>query len=88
MQVVLEIPDELSQRLTRDGKSATRTTLEALAIEAYRTRAFSPAETRRLLGFETRYEFDGFLKAHGVEEGAYDLADLEHDRKVLESLPL
>jgi hypothetical protein len=88
MQVVLEIPEELSQRLSRDGRSAARATLEALAIEGYRTGAFTPRETRDLLGFETRYELDGFLKAHGVEEGAYSLEDLQRDDQVLENLPL
>jgi hypothetical protein len=34
---------------------------------------------RELLGFETRYELDGFLKAHGVWERAYSIQDLEKD---------
>jgi len=87
MQVLLEIPDDLNQWMTQDGKSAARAALEALAIEAYRSGAFSGPETRRILGFGTQYELDGFLKDHGVEEGAYDLEDLEHDRQVLERLP-
>jgi hypothetical protein len=32
-----------------------------------------------LLGFETRDEFDGFLKAHQVWEHAYGVEDLEKD---------
>lgn len=86
MQVVLDIPDDLNRRLERDGKSAERTTLEALAVEAYRSGAFTAFEARRLLGIETQYEFETFLQAHGVQEGAYDVEDLERDRLVLANL--
>jgi hypothetical protein len=37
-----------------------------LALEEYKAGRITKAELRRLLGFETRYELDGFLKAHDV----------------------
>ena len=61
-------------------------TLEAVAIEGYRSGALSSYQTRRLLGFETRYELDGFLKAHKVWEQAYSLEDLEQDRRIMQQL--
>jgi predicted HTH domain antitoxin len=79
MQVTVEIPDEIAQRLTPNGQDPARTTLEAVAIEGYRSGALTAHQTRRLLGFETRYELDGFLKAHNVWEHAYSLEDFEHD---------
>jgi hypothetical protein len=81
MQLTVEIPDDMAQSLTPNGEDPARTALEAVAIEGYRSGSLSPAQTRRLLGFETRYELDGFLKAHNVWEHAYSLEDLEQDRE-------
>ena len=39
-----------------------------------------------MLGFETRFELDGFLKEHQVWEHAYDLQDLEQDRETIRQL--
>jgi len=86
MQVTVEIPDDMAQRLIPEGQDPARTTLEAIAIEGYRSGALSSYQTRILLGFETRYELDGFLKAHNVWERAYSLADLEQDRLTLQSV--
>jgi hypothetical protein len=44
----------------------SRRALEALALEEYKASRLSGAQLRRLLGFETRYELDGFLKSHNV----------------------
>jgi predicted HTH domain antitoxin len=81
MQVTVEIPDDMAQKLTPAGQDPARTTLEAIAIEGYRSGALTASQTRRLLGFETRYELDGFLKAHNVSEHAYSFDDLENDRR-------
>jgi len=84
MQVTVEIPDDMAQRLAVPGQEPARTTLEAVAIEGYRSGALTAHQTRRLLGFETRYELDGFLKAHNVWEYAYSIEDLEQDRRTLQ----
>jgi predicted HTH domain antitoxin len=86
MQVTVEIPDDLAPQLTANGQNPARVALEALAIEGYRSGALSASETRRLLGFETGYELDGFLKARNVWEHAYSLEDLEQDRHTMEQL--
>ena len=57
-----------------------------MAIEGYRSRALTAYQTRRLLGFETRYELDGFLKAHNVWEHAYRIEDLDRDRRTMQLL--
>lgn len=49
------------------------------ALEAYRQRKITTAQLRRLLGFETRYELDGYLKAHEIWLD-YTADDLERDR--------
>jgi predicted HTH domain antitoxin len=86
MQVTVEIPDDMAQRLTPKGQDPARATLEAVAIEGYRSGALTAYQTRRLLGFETRYELDGFLKQHNVWEHAYSVEDLEQDRRTMQQL--
>ena len=78
--VTLEIPEELSAALSSPGRDLSRAVLETLALEAYRERKLSTAQLRRLLGFETRYELDGFLKEHEVWLD-YSIEDLERDRE-------
>jgi hypothetical protein len=43
-----------------------RRKLEGFGLEEYKAGRITKAELRRLLGFETRHELDGFLKAHYV----------------------
>jgi len=68
MNVMVPIPDELAERLTAQGGDIGRRALEALVLEEFRAGRTSKAELRKLLGLESRYEMDGFLKAHGVYE--------------------
>jgi Uncharacterised protein family (UPF0175) len=86
-QVTLDIPDELSAALATPGLELSRSVLEAIALEAYRERKLSTVQLRRLLGFESRYELDGFLKCREVwlEYGPEDLA---RDRATHTSLGL
>jgi hypothetical protein len=86
MQVILDIPDDMVQRLTLPGQDPARTALEAMAIEGYRSGALTARQTRLLLGFEARCELDGFLKAHNVWEHSYSLEDLELDRRTTDQL--
>ncbi|MGB6134740.1 MAG: UPF0175 family protein [Acidobacteriaceae bacterium] len=79
MQITVQLPDDLAQR-----PDAAREALEAFALEGYRSGALTAQQTRSLLGFETRYEFDGFLKEHGVFERAYSVEDLERDAEGFE----
>ena len=87
MQVNLDLPDELSLALTASGADLPRAALEAIALEAYRERKLTTAQLRRLLGFESRYELDGFLKKHEVWLD-YTWQDLEHDRETHQRLGL
>ena len=81
MQVTVQLPDDLAQRA-----NPAREALEAFAIEGYRSGALTAPQVRELLGFETRYEFDGFLKAHHVWERAYSSQDLKKDAAYIEDV--
>lgn len=78
MTITVELPDDIATH-----PQAAREALEAFAIEGYRSGALTAYQTRTILGFSTRYEFDGFLKAHGVFERAYDDQSLEQDLRSL-----
>lgn len=66
MDVHLEIPAEVAQQLASDADGLARAALEAIALEGVRSGKLAVAQARRLLGIQSRYEMDGFLKAHGV----------------------
>ena len=86
MNLTVEIPDDLAGRLSDSGEAdLSRQVLESFGLEQYRIERISRAELRRLLGFETRYELDGFLKAHQVW-AKNTIEDLRRDMEDLKSL--
>src|SRR6476646_1728050 len=66
MQVTLDLPEDLVRRFAEDPQGLSRAALEALAIEGVRSGKLTTAQARNLLGIESRYEMDAFLKAHGI----------------------
>lgn len=84
--VTVRIPADLARRLGT-ALEAERHIVELLALEEYKLGHLTKPELRRLLGFGTRMEVDGFLKAHEVFE-PYSLSDLEEDRRDLDRLGL
>jgi hypothetical protein len=86
MEITFTIPDELARRIGTTG-DIERRALEALALAEYQAGRLTRSELRRLLGFGTRYALDGFLKAHGVNEGI-TLEEFERDREALDRLGL
>ena len=85
MDVTVQIPDDIAARLCASGDDLSRRALEGLALEEYRNEHITKAELRRLLGFSTRYELDGFLKAHEVWIN-YTVEDAHRDVATLERL--
>lgn len=83
MEVTLHIPDEVAQRLSAAGGDLSR--LEASSLEEYKAGRLTEAQSRQLLGLQTRNELDGFLKAHEVGLN-YTREDLERERAALRRL--
>lgn len=86
-QITLQLPEDIAQHLAAEWKDLPRAALESLALEAFRARKLTTEQIRRLLGFETRYELDGFLKEHEVWLD-YSLEDVERDREAHRRLGL
>lgn len=78
MGITLTLPEDIAHGLRAKWGDLPRAAIESLALEAYRSGTLTAAQIRRLLGFETRYELDGFLKSHGVYLN-YGLEEFERD---------
>jgi hypothetical protein len=66
MEVHIEVPEEFARCLASDAEGLARVALEALAAEGVRSGKLTTFQARNLLGIQSRYDMDGFLKAHGV----------------------
>jgi hypothetical protein len=78
MQITLELPDDVAQGLEAQVKNLPRALLESFAVEGYRSGKLTEEQVRRILGFGTRIQVDGFLKEHGVYL-EYTLEDLDRE---------
>ena len=84
MNLTVEIPDDIARRLMDAGGDLSRRALESLALDEFKNGHITQPELRRLLGFGTRWQLDGFLKSHGVYDD-YTLEDFEAERAALKS---
>ena len=85
MPIHLDIPEEIATNIGEDAHSVERVALQALALEGIRSGSLSRGQVRQLLGLQTRYEVDGFLKAHGVPVQE-SLEEVQRDAELVKSL--
>ena len=85
MQITVDIPDDVAQRLDPAGDNLSRRLLEVIIADAYRCGKVSTAEVRQILQLSSRLETHAFLKQMGVYLN-YDEAELERDRQTLKLL--
>jgi hypothetical protein len=83
VHIEFEISDEIAQAL--QSTDLSRTALEAVAIEGYRSEKLGRGQVQRMLGFTTPMQVDAFLKEHDVYLN-YSMEDLEEDLATLERL--
>lgn len=84
MSVTITLPDDLVLALLPPGQEPTRAALEVIALAAYRQRRITGYQLRTLLGIESRYELDAFLKEREVFD--YTAEDFEHDLATIQKL--
>ena len=84
MKITIELPEDIAVGLESKWKNLPRAALESLALEAYRSRALTAAQVRRLLAFETRTQVDAFLKEHEIFD--YSPSDFDQDRETRRDL--
>lgn len=62
MQITIELPDDIAQRLAQTVNSLPQRALESLVVEAYRNELLTHAEVGRILSLPSRWDIDAFLK--------------------------
>ncbi|MGC1246006.1 MAG: UPF0175 family protein [Spirulinaceae cyanobacterium] len=85
MQVAIEIPDEIAQRLDKLWGNLSDRLLERLVADAYSCGEISTAEVRQILKLPSRLATHSFLQKMGVYLN-YDEVELEKDLQTLEKL--
>ena len=85
MELTVQLPDDVTQRLSACGGDLSRRTLEALVAEEFRQGHLTKPDLRRLLGFETSDQIDTFLRTHEIWI-EFGLEDLERERAGLRRL--
>ena len=83
MQVTVEIPDNIATTL-EEGRTASRSVLEAFAADAYRNERLSRRQVGEVLGLD-RWSTDEFLAKHNAVI-PYGFEDAEIDRRSLRAL--
>jgi predicted HTH domain antitoxin len=78
MEVTITLPEDILAALEGRWGDVSRRSLEAIAVEAYRSGALNEGQVRRVLQFDTRFQVNVLLKAHRVPL-RYTVADLESD---------
>lgn len=78
MKVTIQLPEDISAALEAQWEDVPRRSLEAIAVEGYRSGALTEAQVRRLLGLDTRFQVHALLKEHQVPL-RYTAADLDDD---------
>ncbi len=85
MEVLLQVPDDIVERLRAHSGDLSRRALESLAADSYRDEILTSAEVQRMLGFKTRMETDAFLKREKAYL-RYTEEDLQRDIDTLRGL--
>ena len=85
MQITLELPDDIAERLQLQRTNISRRVLELIAADNYRQGWIGAGEVHRILNFSSRWETYQFLK----QEQAYlpyTEEDLEADIQTISNL--
>ena len=83
--ITVELPESVAEKLGINKNNLSRTALEAIALEGYRSDRLTGFQVMEMLGLETRLELDAFLKAHRIDL-EYSFEDLERERADLDFL--
>jgi len=66
MNIVISVPDDISQRLLLQWEDLSEHALEAVAVEAYREGVISESEVQKMINLSSRWEVDKLLKKHNA----------------------
>ncbi|OFW21542.1 MAG: hypothetical protein A3H97_09755 [Acidobacteria bacterium RIFCSPLOWO2_02_FULL_65_29] len=78
MKVTIQLPEDISAALEEQWDNVPRRSVEAIAVEGYRTGALTEGQVRRLLELDTRFQVHALLKEHRAPL-RYTEADVDDD---------
>jgi predicted HTH domain antitoxin len=78
MEVLLNVPDDIVEKLRESWTDLPGRALQTLAAEAYRGGILTASEVQRMLGLSSRWETDAVLKREGAYLH-YSEEDLQQD---------
>ncbi len=78
MNVAIDIPDAIGRLIAGQSGDIYRVVLEAVDVEAYRSRAITPAQVQQMLGLRSRWDAESFLRRAEAYHD-YTMEDLERD---------
>jgi hypothetical protein len=85
MQIIIDLPQDLEQKLQNHLGSLSYRALEAIALNAYKDRLITAAEVQQMLQLPSHLATDTFLKHHGVFI-PYTLEDIQQDIQAIDQL--
>jgi hypothetical protein len=85
MQITVNIPDEIAERLIPCGEDSARFLLELSGVWAYRQARISERTLQVMLGFDSIFEVQEFLKARLGGDGPDTVDSVERELTALRS---
>ena len=79
MQVTIELPEKLAERIQAQWPDIPRYLLEHMVLEAYRDAILTTREVQDILGLEDRFAVYDLCDKHKI--ATYTLADMQRDRE-------
>ncbi len=83
MNITIPVPSDIEQRLQAHLGNLSQKAVEAVAVEAYRSKLISAAEVQRMLQLPSRLATDTFLKEHGAYLH-FTETDIEQDLEAID----
>jgi len=84
IEVRLTLPENVAASI-QNGGDLSRRILEITALEGFKSGQLTASQLQQMLGFESRFEVDGFLKEHEVFFD-YSPEDLAHEEETSQRL--
>jgi ABC-type taurine transport system ATPase subunit len=84
MQVTIDIPEKLAERLQAYRRDISRHLLERLVLEAYRDDILTTRDVQEALGLAERLAVYDLCDKHHI--ATYTLADVQRDRDTTQRL--
>jgi hypothetical protein len=85
MAIMIQLPADIEQELRHQDPQLDDHARDQFVIANYQAGKLSTGDITVILGFETRFQAEGWLAARGVYQN-YSLADLEADAKTLDRI--